>query len=184
MYQGVVGRKSCMESNEIYFVTSSIHCWINLLNENKFKDVIIESMNYLSEKKAMDVFAFVIMPNHIHLIIRSFFNEGIEAPYSSFLKHTAHSFKKLLKDEMGHRLKYFTVKASNKQYAFWQRDSLAVQLFSPKVAFQKLDYIHHNPHSEKWNLASDTACYYYSSASFYEEGCSPFTFLRDLRDEF
>jgi hypothetical protein len=39
-----------------------------------------------------------------------------------------------------------------------------------KFLLQKLDYIHHNPVSGKWNLAEDYTAYPYSSAAFYELG--------------
>ncbi len=35
---------------------------------------------------------------------------------------------------------------------------------------QKLDYIHYNPVSGKWQLAKDFVEYEHSSASFYEAG--------------
>ena len=35
---------------------------------------------------------------------------------------------------------------------------------------QKLDYIHHNPVSGKWNLVEDFALYEHSSAGYYELG--------------
>ena len=42
-------------------------------------------------------------------------------------------------------------------------------IFSDKFFNQKLDYIHYNPVSGKWNLAKDFVAYEHSSASFYEE---------------
>lgn len=39
--------------------------------------------------------------------------------------------------------KYFSGQhAENKKHEFWQRDSLAIHLYSREVAFQKLKYIH------------------------------------------
>jgi hypothetical protein len=38
---------------------------------------------------------------------------------------------------------------------FWQRDSIAIPLFTKEVAFQKLDYVHFNPLRGKWNLVKD-----------------------------
>ena len=58
--------------------------------------------------------------------------------------------------------------ADNKKYEFWQADSLAIQLYSEKVARQKLNYIHNNPQAERWLLAKDVFEYHYSSANFYE----------------
>jgi hypothetical protein len=46
----------------------------------------------------------------------------------------------------------------------------AKAIFSERFLFQKLQYIHNNPVSGKWNLAEDYTLYEHSSASFYEDG--------------
>jgi hypothetical protein len=46
----------------------------------------------------------------------------------------------------------------------------ARQCFDVKMIEQKLDYIHHNPVSGKWNLADDFTKYPHSSAAYYECG--------------
>ena len=51
-----------------------------------------------------------------------------------------------------------------------QRDSLSVPITNRAFAKQKIDYIHFNPVSGNWNLATDYLDYYYSSARFYETG--------------
>jgi hypothetical protein len=60
-------RKSFMKIGEVYFWTATINNWQHLLREDQFKDIIIQSLDNLSERKLIDVFAFTIMPNHIHL---------------------------------------------------------------------------------------------------------------------
>ena len=176
-------RKSYLAIGEIYFWTATINKWQRLLQNNSFKDIIINSLEYLSRETKIDVFAFVIMPNHIHLIWRINENNGKETTYSSFLKYTAHEFKKKLKGTDLKQLSNYRVKASNKDYEFWQRDSLAVHLYTQKVAYQKLDYIHLNPLAEHWQLAKDPCEYPYSTAKFYETGVKNFSFIKDLRDE-
>ncbi len=64
----------------------------------------------------------------------------------------------------------YQVEANNKQHEFWRRDSPAIHLYSRKVAFQKLDYIHYNPAAKHWQLARDPCAYKYSSARYYELG--------------
>ena len=64
-------RKSYLEIGKIYFWTATINKWQNLLLEPEFKEIIINSLNHLSNLNKIDVFAFVIMPNHIHLIWRT-----------------------------------------------------------------------------------------------------------------
>ena len=177
-------RKSHMEIGQIYFWTATINNWQRLLQPDEFKDVIIGSLQYLSSKDKVDVFAFVIMPNHIHLIWRINALNGKETAQGSFLKFTAHEFKGMLKKEPGDRLSHFAVSAHNKDYEFWQRDSLAIHLYTREVAYQKLNYVHYNPMAEHWQLAKDPCEYKYSTAKFYELRIREFSFVKDLRDEF
>lgn len=176
-------RKSYIEIGEIYFWTATINNWNKLLTSDDYKLVITDSLSHLSQQGKIDVFAFVIMPNHIHLIWRINELNGKETAHGSFMKHTAHQFKKMLVHEDRNRLEAFKVSAMNKQYEFWQRDSLAIQLFSRDVAFQKLDYIHNNPLAEHWKLATNPSEYWFSSAAYYAGGNNPFSFLKDLREE-
>jgi REP element-mobilizing transposase RayT len=99
------------------------------------------------------------MPNHIHFIWRPNKLNGKEMPHASFLKFTAHEFKKLLLQGGGISLEAYKAQANNKEYEFWQRDSLAVHLYTREVAFQKLDYLHNNPLAEHWQLAVAPADY-------------------------
>lgn len=176
-------RKSHIETNTIYFWTATIHKWQKLLQKDVYKDVIVGSLEYLSEARKIDVFAFVIMPNHIHLIWRIKEKNGKETAQGSFLKYTAHTFKKMLKEEDNGLLSY-AVDLANKEYEFWQRDSLAVPLYTQAVAYQKLEYIHNNPLAEHWLLAREPSEYKYSTAKFYERGIKEFSFIKDIRDEF
>ncbi|TBO41079.1 transposase [Pedobacter kyonggii] len=89
-------RKSYIEIGQIYFWTATINNWQKLLQKAEFKEVILNSFEYLNRLKKIDVFAFVIMPNHIHTIWRINELNGKETAQGSFLKYTAHEFKKLL----------------------------------------------------------------------------------------
>lgn len=52
----------------IYFFTATILNWNHLLAEDKYKNIILESLLHLHTKRNVKIYAFVIMPNHIHLI--------------------------------------------------------------------------------------------------------------------
>ncbi|MFT3700930.1 MAG: transposase [Agriterribacter sp.] len=179
-----VHRKSYMEMGNIYFWTATINNWMKLLMNDNYKNVIVHSLEYLSNAKKIDVFALMIMPNHIHLIWRTKEMNGKETPQGSFLKYTAHEFRKLLLKENPDALRLHAVGAYNKQYEFWQRDPLAVHLYTQDVAYQKLDYLHQNPTAKHWQLVKDYIDYKYSSVRFYELGVKDFNFLKDLREEF
>jgi len=173
-------RKSHIEKGEIYFWTATINQWQRLLENNEYKDVIIDSLQHLTDTGKISVFAFIIMPNHIHLIWRVNEPNGKESPQGSFLKYTAHIFKKKLQKEGKEKLAPYKVNSSTKNYEFWQRDSLAVPIFTRNVALQKLKYMHNNPLAEHWQLVTHPCEYKYSSAKYYESNEKNFPFLKDL----
>lgn len=152
------------------------------MREDRYKDVVISSLEYLVSNGKMNVFGFVIMPNHIHLVWRPNEMNGNESPQGSFLKYTAHQFKKMIRQEDAAKLEAYKSGAANKAYEFWQRDPLAILLYSRKVAVQKLKYIHNNPLAGHWKLADDPCGYKYSSAIYYEMNEKNFSFLSDLYD--
>lgn len=126
----------------------------------------------------INIYAFVVMPNHIHFIWEQLKKNGKETPQSSFLKYTAHQFLKKLK-ESGES-KFYEVNAANKKHEIWQRDSLSIKIYSRAVALEKLNYLHFNPVSKKWQLSKDDLSYHFSSARFYESGIDEFGFLRNI----
>lgn len=174
-------RKSYNELGKIYFFTATIYNWNCLLNDAN-KVLIVTYLKELSDKNLIKVYAFVLMPNHIHLIWKQLQKNGKETPQGSFLKYTAHEFLKRIRLE-GNTAEY-VVNCSNKKHEIWLRDSLSIEVFNRNVALQKLDYIHFNPVSGKWKLSENDLDYYYSSARFYENGIDDFGFLYNLYDEF
>ena len=100
-----------------------------------------------------------------------------EKPDASLMKFTAHKFLKDLQITDPEKLSLYQVKLISRDNQFWQRDSLSIELFTPAVFEQKIEYIHNNPLQEKWNLAKNPSEYKYSSAKFYETGIDDFGFL-------
>ena len=130
-------QKSYIEKGEIYFWTATINQWQRLLENDEYKDVIVDSLEYLTDSGKIDVFAFIIMPNHIHLIWRVNEPNGKESPQGSLLKYTAHLFKKKLQKEDRAKLESYKLNSSTKNYEFCPKDSfvgneiLWQYLFSP-----------------------------------------------------
>jgi REP element-mobilizing transposase RayT len=177
-------RKSHMEFNCPYFYTATILHWHKLLDSDKYKQIIVASLRFLAKRQLVKVYGFVIMPNHIHLIWELLKMNGNEKPNASFLKFTAHSIEEDLRESEPAVLENFEVSKSDRRYHFWQRDSLAIPLFSEKVFEQKLRYIHLNPLQEHWQLVEKAEEYFWSSAEFYENGKDAFGFLTDYRTLF
>ena len=94
-----------------------------------------------------------------------------------FMKFTAQQFKFRLIDNADPILQTFKVNSKDREYQFWERNPLSIDLWSPDVFMQKLDYIHNNPLQDKWKLCEFPEDYKYSSAKFYENGDDEFDLL-------
>ena len=89
-----VRRKNYIALGEIFFWTATINSWYHLLKEDRFKNILIGSLQELSQRGKIDVFAFVIMPNHIHLLWK--ISDGFERKdfQGALFSFTAHEFKR------------------------------------------------------------------------------------------
>jgi REP element-mobilizing transposase RayT len=172
-----------MNSN-LYFFTATILNWQHLLKDDSYKDIILDSISFLVLDKRIKVYAFVIMPNHIHLVWRIVEPHIKSDVQRDFLKFTAQKMKALLKREKPEFLEKFRVNAKDREYQIWKRDPLSVELINVSVIRQKIDYIHPNPIHPKWNLGRTITDYKYSSAGFYYMGKNDFDFLSNIGYEY
>ena len=69
------------------------------MENNHYKDLIVAYLKKLSDEGLVTIYAFVIMPNHMHLIWQQNKLNGKETPKGSLLKYTSHTFLKQLKLE-------------------------------------------------------------------------------------
>lgn len=167
-----------MEKYPIYwpqFYTATILEWKPLLSQDKYKDYIIQSLQYLTINKKITLNAFVIMKNHIHLIWQTLPDSTPEMIQASFMKFTARKIKLDLVQQHSLVLKKFRVNAKDREYQFWERNPLSIDLFTNHVFMQKLEYIHWNP--VKAGLCFLPEEYYYFSAKFYHTGIDNFGML-------
>ena len=170
------------EHDHISFFTATILEWKHLLMPDKYKQVIIDSLKFLVTDKRVSVYAFVIMPNHLHLLWKIKPPFLLQQVQRDFLKYTAQQIKFDLASNHPEVLKRFYVGAKDRQYQFWERNPLSVCCYNLQITEQKLDYIHGNPVQEKWKLANLPEEYPFSSANFYHTNTDNFGFLTHYRD--
>ena len=168
--------------DEVYFWTNTIKDWKKLLQPDKYKQIIIKQLQWLVQHKKVALYGFVIMPNHLHFIWEMLEKNGKEMPHASFNKWTSSNFLKDLRIHHPQVLPFFEEKTQERNYRFWQRDSLAVLLDSKEKLEQKLNYLHVNPLQAHWNLASSPESYRWSSAGFYLTGNDEFKILTHYLD--
>jgi len=129
--------------------------------------------------KRITLNAFVIMSNHIHLIWQPLGDYTPEKIQHSLMSFTAHQFKIDLIENHKLVLEHFKVNSKDRQYQFWERNSLGIDLVNENMFIQKLNYIHQNPVLKGLCILPEE--YYYSSAKFYELGIDDFGMLTHFR---
>ncbi len=157
------------------YFTATILDWQHLLKPDKYKDIIIQSLQFLVKEKRIELNAFAIMSNHIHLIWQIQAGHLKENVQRDFLKYTSQTIIRDLELNHAEVLKIFTVNAKDRKYQVWQRNPLSIDLWTKEVYIQKMDYIHYNPVTAK--ICSYPEQYKYSSAKFYETGEDKFGIL-------
>ncbi|WP_276373941.1 transposase [Chryseolinea sp. H1M3-3] len=157
------------------FITVTCLEWIPLIEDKRFKEIIMRSLSFLSAKRKVTVYSFVIMPNHFHLIWQMLGNHTREKIQRDFLKYTAQQILKILIKEKSPLLERILVQAKDRKYQIWERNSLSVPLWSSAVIWQKVEYIHQNP--VRAQLCKYQEEYKYSSARFYYNGNRDWDFL-------
>ncbi|RYY43066.1 MAG: hypothetical protein EOO06_20240, partial [Chitinophagaceae bacterium] len=63
-------------NHHVEFFTATILRWQHLLATDLYKQIIIDSLAWLSREDRCIIYGFVIMPNHIHLLWRISNNHG------------------------------------------------------------------------------------------------------------
>ena len=165
-------RQGQMEEDFVYYYTQSIHKMKPLLKDDHLKLEVIQTLKYLTDKGLIQLYAFVIMHNHIHLLWKML-KIGRESPAASFSKYTGRQFKIYLEGKG--LLGQYQSEKKDRNFQFWKRDPLAIPISSEKIFFQRLDYIHYNP--VKAGLCAIPEEYRWGSAVFYLGGKDEFEML-------
>lgn len=56
---------------QLYFVTFTVINWIDIFIRGEYRTIVLDSIRYCQKNKGLKVFAWCLMTNHIHLIIRN-----------------------------------------------------------------------------------------------------------------
>jgi len=52
-----------------YFATFAVVEWIDVFTRNEYREIFVESLSYCIKNKGLVVHAWVLMSNHVHLLI-------------------------------------------------------------------------------------------------------------------
>jgi putative transposase len=159
-----------------HFVTFSVVGWIDVFSREQYKELFIESLRYCQENKGLVLHAWVIMTNHVHLIISS--NDSkLEHIVRDLKKYTSKQILKAIQENNTESRKEWMLNIfsftgrnnnNNKEYQFWKQDYHPIELDTSEKMKQRLDYLHENPVRsglvwEPWHYKYSSAIDYYTN---------------------
>ena len=90
------------ESNRPHFITMTIVDWVDLLTRPVYKDILTDSLNYCIKNKGLMLYAYCIMPSHVHIIVGSS-NVPLNEIIRDYKKFTSKLFVTVIKNDIESR---------------------------------------------------------------------------------
>lgn len=164
------------DQNQLHFISFAVVNWIDVFTRPIYKDIVVESLNYCIKHKGLEVYAWCIMSNHVHLIIGTQ-TESQSDIIRDFKKFTSKTVVKAIADNLQESRKEWMLwlferagkrNSNNSNFQFWQQHNHPIELDSTFLIEQKLEYIHNN--SVEAGFVMEPHAYSYSSAIDYAGG--------------
>ena len=155
--------------NAIYYITTNVYGRLALFTQPSTIIPIIDSLNYYRYKYHFLVTGYVIMPDHLHLLLWPQEDDQPGDIMRDFKKFTAVRLIRQAQVESRsdwrdafHQAGAETHRSQDK---VWQDHYWDKLIYSPKVLRQKLNYLHRNP--VRAGLVASPEDYPYSSYRSY-----------------
>jgi len=176
------------DSGKVYFVSFSVVEWIDVFIRNEYREIVTNSIKYCIENKGLNVHGWVLMSNHVHLLIS--LKDNTQNRLSDIMrdmkKYTAMHLIKLINEHPQESRKEWMLttflrsgrkNANNINYQFWQQDNHPIEIRGTEHYNNTLEYIHNNQVKAGWVSVSEH--YPWSSAIDYSGGSGliPIVFL-------
>ena len=159
-----------------HFVTFTVIGWIDVFSREHYKEIILQSLQYCINSKGLVLHAWVIMTNHVHLIVSSTINK-LEFIVRDLKKYTSKQIIKAIQENPNESRKEWMLNSfnfagtnnnNNKTFQFWKQDYHPIELNSAEKTKRRLDYLHENPVRsglvwESWHFKYSSAIDYYTN---------------------
>ena len=157
-----------------YFMSFAVVEWVDVFTRKEYKNILIDNLKYCQVNKGLELYAWVIMSNHVHLIARA--KEGflLQDSIRDFKKYTSNVLIKTISENQRESRRDWMLNifreagkqnSNNETNQFWRHDNHPIEIWSEEVIHQKLVYLHNNPVMEGYVDKAEE--YLYSSARDY-----------------
>ena len=129
------------QKDEMFFLTFTVINWIDIFTSEDYYKCLLLPLKYYQNSLNLNVYAYVFMLNHIHLIISADNTIDFVRNYKVI---TTREICKLIDSDNRKYLKQL-FQNTNNIYKIWQDNNSPKIIESDYYMNQKIDYIHNNP---------------------------------------
>lgn len=164
-----MGQKHTIKEGKSYYLTLTVTGWVDVFSRKNHRDILIDSLQFCVKYKGLNIYAYCIMTNHLHLIANTDEPYLLSDVLRDFKKYTANRILDQIQEEPESRREWmmnlfsFAGKTSKRHesYKFWKGGNHAIELQNAKFTWDKVMYIHNNPveagfvnHPSDWRYSS------------------------------
>ncbi len=144
------GKHKIRDQQKLHFVSFAVVYRIDVFTRREYKDILIESLRYSQTNKGLELYAYCIMSNHVHLILGTNGKNKIQDILREIKKFTAvkiikainlHPFESRKAWMLGMFERAGKANSNNKKYQFRRQDNHPIELSNNSLMEQKLDYV-------------------------------------------
>lgn len=151
------------DSDYPYFITNTIVEGYPIFAQPQAADIVLNALSFLQEERDTRLYSYVIMENHIHMVLQT---ERLSSIIQAFKSWTARA----IIDDFAMTGRYYQLgklkEAKNPSHIdsvhqLWQEGFHPKHIYSTNMMIQKIEYIHQNPvkrgfvdHQEDWRYSS------------------------------
>ena len=159
------------DQDKPYFISFAVIGWIDVFTRSIYREIVIDSLNYCVKEKGLIIDAWVLMTNHVHLLMgrRTAKLQDIVRDLKKFtsvqlLDSIANNKLESRRTWMMDMFRKAGVKCpNNTHYQFWQQDNHPLEVNHEQQMLNFINYIHQNP--VRSNLTEEATDWHFSSAA-------------------
>lgn len=130
-----------------HFMTCTIVDWLPVFRQDSCARIVLDSLAHLQSTGELELYAYVVMPDHVHLVA-----DGPDLP-SAMQKFSSFTAREIVQETrslgLDDHLDVFRVHCTDRRrsntHKIWRTGSHPQVLYSPAVLNQKINYIRQNP---------------------------------------
>ena len=170
-----MGLKNKIYRGYLYFLTLTVIDWVDIFTRPDYKHIIVDSLRHCQNEKGLELYAWCLMSNHLHLIaaVHEENRYTLSDILRDFKKFTSKKIVKTIQEIPESRRRWMLYRfefagkyqKKIKNHQFWRNGNEAKEIHTNHFLGQKLNYIHQNPVTAE--IVDEPEAYLYSSARDY-----------------